>query len=262
MPIASLNNKELYYKEYGKGEPLLLIAGLGSDSSSWLTIIIPLSKKYRVITFDNCGVGQSSSDNTGITIQEMTDDTVNIIRYLSLTKVNILGHSMGGMIAMDLSIRYPKMVGKLMLAATSPLVNSRNCQLFTDMVSYLKEGMEKELWFRNLFYWIFSPGFFEDKDLVDQSVNMAINYRYPQSDDSFANQVDAIINFNLEEKIPHIIHNTLVIFGDRDLLFPESEVKPIFNKLVNKKFVRISDSAHSIHIDNPEMFVDVITDFI
>jgi len=93
----------------------------------------------------------------------MTDDCVELMEYLNLPSASILGHSMGGMIAMDLAIRYPDKVDKLILEATSPCISMRNKELFNDWVTYLKSGMEKELWFRNMYYWIFSPAFLRMK---------------------------------------------------------------------------------------------------
>jgi len=262
MAFVQIDKKKLYYKEYGRGMPLLLIAGLGSDSASWLPVIINLSKHFRVITIDNCGVGQSIQDNSNITIDDMAVDTAALIQSLSLKKANILGHSMGGMIAMKLAVDFPNLVDNIILVATSPVVNKRNISLFNDMVRFLDSGMDKRLWFRNLFYWIFSPKFFDDEDFVDQSINMAMNYRFPQTDSSFANQVDAIVKFDFSAQVKEIEQPTLVMFGDCDLLFPKSETEPILNSIPGVRKITIPNAAHSIHMDNPEEFVNVVVKFI
>lgn len=262
MSKLKLADSEIYYKEYGKGAPLLLIAGLGSDSTSWLPVIIGLSKHYRVIVFDHRGVGQSTEDNSGITIENMVSDTVSLIKGLSLSKTNVLGHSMGGMIAMKLAIDYPELVDKLILCATSTKVNNRNKNLFTDMVANLISGMDKRMWFRNLFYWILSPDFFEDSLLLDQVVNMAINYRYPQSDKSFENQVNAIIDFNCTDEIDGIQCSTLIMFGGEDILFPKLETEKILSRIPENTSVTLLNTAHSIHVDNPQGFINEVVGFI
>lgn len=262
MPKLKIDNSEIYYREYGSGIPLLLIAGLGSDSTSWLPVIINLSKHYRVITFDNRGVGQSTDNNADITIDKMVDDTVSLIEGLLLRNVNVLGHSMGGMIAMKLAIDHPELVNNLILAATCTKINARNTNLFTDMVSYLRSGMDKRLWLRNLYYWIFSPAFFNDNQLLDQVVNMAINYRFPQSDDSFENQVNAILSFDCSNEIDRIKSKTLLMFGNEDLLFPQSEVENVMSKIPRSSVVTISNAAHSICMDNPQEFIERVVNFL
>ena len=169
MALMKSNINSIYFEEHGKGHPLLLIAGLASDSQSWLPIVPGLAKHFRLIVFDNRGVGRSSQDNSDISIEEMADDCARLLKHLKLPSAYVLGHSMGGMIAMDLAIRYPDMVDKLILEATAPKLNRRNTELFDDWVSFLKLGMDKHLWFRNIFYWIFSAGFFEDKDVFAQA---------------------------------------------------------------------------------------------
>ncbi len=252
----------LYYKEYGSGEPLLLIAGLASDSQSWLTVITKLSKYYKVIVFDNVGVGRSSQDNTGATITTMADDCAKLLEYLNIKSANICGHSMGGMIAMDLAIRYPEKVNKLILVATSPKLSARNISLFNDWSLYLQLGMKKELWFRNLFYWIFTPDFFNDSAIVNQTIKMSINYRYPQSNASFNNQVIAISSFNCENKLSLIKAKTLAIFGEFDLLFEYKNKSLITDNIPDCEYVIIPNAAHSIHVDNPDFFIKTLLNFL
>jgi pimeloyl-ACP methyl ester carboxylesterase len=256
------NESSNYYQEFGNGEPLILIAGLASDSQSWLPVVVGLSKHFRVIIFDNRGVGRSSNDNTNITIQKMTDDCADLIRHLNLSSANILGHSMGGIIAMDLAIRYPNLVKKLILEATSPKLNMRNINVFNDWVSYLNMGMDKKLWFKNIFYWIFLPAFFDDAVMLNQSIDMSVNYPYPQSDISFKNQIDAISKINLLPNLKKIDADTLVMYGEFDLLFPSNENSLLFNDITHLQTVTISNAAHSIHVDNPVCFTNSVISFI
>ncbi len=262
MALININNNDIYYEEYGKGDPLVLIAGLGSDSVSWLPVIIGLSKRYKVIIFDNRGVGRSTNDNAKITISDMSDDCIGLIKHLGYTRVNLLGHSMGGMIAMDLSIRYPEFVNKLVLEATTPVMNNRNIQMLKDWVVFLKNGMDKKLWIRNMFYWIFTPSFFNDEVMLDQAVNMAVRYRYAQSNNSFENQVQALSEFNCTNSLPLISAEAMIMYGESDLLFPRKETKELFNAIPNQEFTLIKDAAHSIHMDCPEEFIDVVSKYL
>ncbi|MDP8313931.1 MAG: alpha/beta hydrolase [Candidatus Celaenobacter antarcticus] len=107
MPSTIVNGIDLYYEIHGKGEPLMLIAGLASDSQSWQPIMEDLSRNYRVITPDNRGVGRTKPSDINISIQKITDDCISLVRHLGLSSVNMLGHSMGGFVALDCAIRYP-----------------------------------------------------------------------------------------------------------------------------------------------------------
>lgn len=262
MAFVKFDNKSIYYEQHGKGIPLVMIAGLGSDSVSWLPVIMGLAKHFRVITFDNRGIGRSSEDNSNISIDDMADDCANLIIKLALPSVVLLGHSMGGMIAMDLARRYPKLVDRLILEATTPKMNNRNVEMLKDWVSFLKSGMDKKLWFRNMFYWIFSPSFFNDKVMLDQYVDMAVRYRYAQSDDSFENQVKALSKFDYQNELSEIKARTLVIYGEQDLLFPARETERMFDAIPDMNSTTIKNAAHSIHNDEPEEFIKTVVDFL
>ena len=262
MATAKIGNAEIYYEIYGEGRPLLLVAGLASDSQSWLSIIPELSKKYRLIVFDNRGVGRSKPMDETVSISQMADDVMGLVRYLNLQKVSLAGHSMGGMVALELAIRHPEIVTNLILVSTSSVNSARNAQLFDDFVSYLKEGMSKELWFKNLFYWIFSKKFFENEESVKTAIQLSINYPFPQSEIAFANQVEAIRNFNLSDSLSSVKSKTLVIGGEEDILFSPDEVYNSLKSIKGSKFSFIEGAAHSVFVEKPVEFVMVVNDFM
>ena len=81
MPSTIVNGIDLYYEIHGKGAPLMLIAGLASDSQSWQPIMKDLSRNYRVITLDNRGVGRTKPSDINISIQKITDDCISLVRH-------------------------------------------------------------------------------------------------------------------------------------------------------------------------------------
>ena len=121
--------------------------------------------------------------------------------------------------------------------------------------------MEKQLWFKNIFYWIFSPEFFKNKEILTQALNMAVDYPYPQSDISFENQVKAISTFNCISEINKIQAPTLIIYGEDDMLFPKSKIAELFKTVVLAQSIIIPRASHSIHIDNPGDFSDSVISF-
>lgn len=262
MPSLKIENIELYYQIVGKGNPLLLIAGLGSDSQSWIPILPELSKHFNVITPDNRGVGRTKSNNTDISIQQIADDCIALVKYLEFTSINLLGHSMGGFVALDIAIRYPEFVSKLILASTSSVNSERNNALFNDWVSFLESGMNLKLWFRNIFYWLFTNDFFKNKKLLNEAIQYAIEYPYIQNKNDFKNQVNAISKFNCQNKISEINSKTMVINGKEDILFSPEESKKFLQMIKEAKFSIIENAAHSIFIENPKGFTDCILKFL
>jgi len=262
MSIVKIYNIDLYYEVHGKGEPLLLIAGLASDSGSWLPVVDELSKYYSVITFDNRGVGRTEPQEVETSIPLIADDCISLIKHLGLSSCHILGHSMGGFIALDLAIRYSEYVSKLILVGTSAVNSKRNNYLFLDWISYLDRGMSTELWFRNIFYWIFSKHFFSDVDSFNNAVKLAVEYPYKQTKVAFINQVNAIKNFNCVKDLHKIISKTLVICGKEDLLFSPKESSEVLKLIPKVEFSYIEQAAHYVHMEKPEEFIKIVLNFL
>ena len=95
------------------------MSGLGSTRLGWWKQIKPFAKKFRVINMDNRDAGDSALGTGPYTIADMADDVAGVIRNLHLGRTHIVGILMGGMIAQELAIRYPELVDKLVLVATT-----------------------------------------------------------------------------------------------------------------------------------------------
>ncbi len=262
MPKAILNGIDLYYEIQGKGKPLILISGLASDSQSWQAVIKNLSRHYLVITPDNRGVGRTMPQNIEISIRQIVHDSVALIKHLGLSYVNLVGHSMGGFVALDLAIRYPDCVNKLILAGTSVSNSKRNNALFSDWASCLESRMDLGMWFRTIFYWIFSRRFFENDAAVNDAVRFAIEYPYPQSAAAFRNQVKAMTSYDGTEDLSRVRAKTMVISGKEDLLFPTGESSDLARAIPRAYLSVISNAAHSIHMERPQAFTNCVLDFL
>ena len=110
------NGVELFYEESGAGEPLLLIAGFACDHTNWCKLVPLLASTSRLITFDNRGVGQSSSPETSYSIRQMAQDTIGLLDAIGLDSVHVAGHSMGGAIAQLAALEHLVVEGTVTLS--------------------------------------------------------------------------------------------------------------------------------------------------
>ena len=123
MPLATTTDgARLFYEEVGAGEPLLLIAGNGSDHRGWSMVVPDFASTYRVITYDHRGTGDSdqSVDPLCYTPAGFADDAIAVLNSADVAKAHVYGVSMGGAVAQWVAINHCNRVGALVLAATSP----------------------------------------------------------------------------------------------------------------------------------------------
>ncbi len=111
------------YRELGEqngGTPVVLLAHLAAVLDNWDPRVVDgLAEKHHVIAFDNRGVG-ASTGNPARTIEQMADDAIAFIKVKGLTQVDLLGFSMGGMIAQEIALKEPALVRRMILAGTGP----------------------------------------------------------------------------------------------------------------------------------------------
>ena len=108
------------WEERGSGAPLLLIQGLGYARWSWEPIVPALAERYRVLFFDNRGIGDSEKPEGPYTARIMADDAVQVLDEAGVDRAHVLGASLGGMIAQELAVLAPERVDKLVLCCTHP----------------------------------------------------------------------------------------------------------------------------------------------
>ncbi len=262
MADIKLGNMKMYYEVCGKGEPLLLIAGLASDSSSWGGVIKDLSSNFTTVIFDNRGCGRSSTPEEPYTIEDMAGDCIKLLDGLKIERCHVLGHSMGGYIAQVLALQYPERVDRLVLESTSFVSSKRNNELYKGFLNELERGSSSEAVVRGWIPWLFSPKTISDTSFIESFVKAASEYPYPQTAKGFAGQINAIASFDGKNAAASIKPNTLVLEGGQDALITPQEVQALAKLIPASKYAALDGAGHALHIERPKEFVREVTGFI
>jgi pimeloyl-ACP methyl ester carboxylesterase len=107
------------WDSHGAGTPLLLIQGLGYGRWGWDPVVPSLAERYRVLTFDNRGIGESDKPPGPYTARAMADDALQVLDEAGVERAHVLGASLGGMIAQEVAVMAPGRVEKLVLCCTT-----------------------------------------------------------------------------------------------------------------------------------------------
>lgn len=119
MPTIDVDGLAMYHEWQGEGPPLVLILGLGGDVSEFGDVIAGLAERHRVLAFDNRGAGRTDKPDAPYTMAMLADDTAGLLRALDVPRAHVVGFSLGGRIAMELAVRHPEIVDRLVLASTT-----------------------------------------------------------------------------------------------------------------------------------------------
>ena len=261
MTTIAANGIQLYFERQGEGPPLLLIAGVASDSASWGPVIEPLAERFDVISIDNRCTGRTEPSPCEVGLDLMVADCLAVLDALDLPAAQVIGHSLGGIVGLHLASRHPDRVTSLVAAATAPTIAPMHLSLFGDLARiYETEGVPVTLWFRLLFPWLFARRFFANLAAIEAAAEMARDYPYRQSAAAFRGQVAALADFMEPPDLAAISCPVLALHADRDLLVQPKDLAG-FEPIPNLTTATVADAGHSIHWDQPDAFMEQITRF-
>ena len=252
---------DIAYKIFGNGTPILLINGLSAPLDFWDPIFLEtISHNHTIITFDNRGIGNTTVGEKIYSIKQFADDAAALLDALKINKVDVLGWSMGGMIAQEMALKHPDKIEKLIIYASTcggkgfifpdPFV----MKAFT---SHYNTQMERWEQFLPLLFpekWrMQNPNYFENLPTSTEII----------SDISISRQIDAIINWQGTcDELHKVSQETLVIVGTDDILTVPANSKLISDKIPGASLVEIQGGGHASIMQYPEEFSQIVLAFL
>src|SRR6478752_9737116 len=118
MPIFRFEDCDLSYTVRGNGPPVLLIQGVGVQGDAWMPQTDDLAADFTCVTFDNRGMGRSQPAAVAITVEQMARDALAILDAAGIASAHVVGHSLGGVVALQLALSAPARVRSLALLCT------------------------------------------------------------------------------------------------------------------------------------------------
>jgi len=264
MAYAIVNGIRLHYDVAGEGPPVLLISGLGSPAIGWALQVKALTAHFRVVTFDNRGVGESDLPADPVyTTAQLADDAATLLRQLEIDRAHVLGASMGGTIAQELALRHPRLVRSLVLACTWTDGDARFLRT-VEAWAALAHRVPVEERFRHVLYpWIYSPKFFETKQNVEAAFQRALAYPHQSKPEAIDRQARGILAWNgtRTSRLAAIKVPALVLAGKDDILTPPAFAKAVAKGIKKSRLV-ILPGGHGFFLEEAELFNRAVVRFL
>ena len=251
----------LHYRDTGKGEPVIILHGLFGSSRNWQGIAKKLAEEFRVIAVDLRNHGQSAFA-ASMQYAEMAEDLYHLISELSLESPNLIGHSMGGKVAMMAALKYQNRIKKLVILDIAPVqYGHRYGKIFAALNNLPLDRITS----RN-----------EAETILDQTINDQALTRFllqnlTRSGPGFQWRINIrAIEENIEyintfpEDIDNLQWNKPALFlGGKNSMF----IQPRFHKSILELFPAaeielIENAGHMLHIEQAAIVVDKIRDFL
>lgn len=252
MPNVTVGELEIAYEEQGEGPALLFVMGFTGSRHHWLGFHRRFADRFRVIAFDNRGVGETTVTRAPYTIAQMAGDALGLLDALGVARAHVVGVSMGGMIAEELALAAPDRVDRLVLGCTH-FGGARQIAPAADVTETFsrigQQGAERTV--RDMLGLNFTPEFSAaNGELVERLVAHGLATR--MSPFGFFGQAAAIAAHDVEARISAIARPTLVLAGDRDRLIPSENSRLLAERIPGAKLHLLPGIAHMFWVEAPD----------
>ena len=241
---------DIAYEEHGSGRPLLFIAGLTATRYHWLGFDRRFADAHRVITFDNRGVGETTVTRAPYSTVQMAEDALGLLDALGIDQADIVGTSMGGMIAQELALLAPDRVRRLVLVCTHPGgAEHVPPPPEVNAIFAARRGAERTI--RELMTVNLSAAFRERRpDVVEAMVAHGLAHRMEPF--GFVGQVGAIASHDVLARLPNVTAPTLVVHGDADDLVPLHNGRLIASRIPGARLAVLPGAGHMLWAEMPD----------
>ncbi|WP_215398791.1 alpha/beta fold hydrolase [Rheinheimera oceanensis] len=257
MPVLQYQNRSVHYLQQGQGEAVLLLHGLGSCAEHWSAQMAELSQHYNVIAADFRGHGHSSPSRQPFTMQQLAADMLALLQHLNIARCQVIGFSLGGMVAFELALLAPQCIQSLVIINSGPQLAVQGWRL--TLLLWFRLAVIRFLGMRRLGQIIGAKLFpqAEQQHLVAQFARqMALTDKR-----SYRHTLGAISRFSVQSQLDRLVLPVLVIAADQDYS-PVASKAAFVSLLPDAELIVIPNSRHATPLDQPDALNTQLLSFL
>lgn len=251
----------IYHETAGRGDPVVLIAGLGADAHFWHNQVPVLSRVFRVITLDNRDASRSPTADGPYTIRAMADDVAGLLDQLEVGAAHVVGASLGGFIAQEFALAYPGRTRRLVLCCTSfggpravpipaetrAVLTGRTGDPERDLRAFLPVQLATD---------------YLRTHAAEIDAYVAWRVAHAQSLEAYQRQLAAAVGHNTEERLDRLTMPVLVLHGAHDRVVPVDNAALLAERIPHARVRIIPDAGHLFLWERAGESNRLITEFL
>ena len=267
-----INGHDLAYRLEGQGQNILLIHGIAGSSRTWADPLKRLAARYRVLAPDLLGHGDSEKPTGDYSLGAHAAFLRDLLGSLDIRRTTVVGHSLGGGIAMQLAYQHPEVCERIVLVSSGGLGREINAALRllalpgAEFVlpliapSFVRERGDA------LFAWMRARGIRSPR--MNEGWQAYSSLADPGSRRAFVSELRSVVDYrgqvvSASDRL-HLAaaYPTLIVWGDRDPMIPVSHAGAAHAAIPGSRLEIFEGAGHFPHAEYPEQFAELLTDFI
>ncbi len=262
MAWVDLDDRRIYFDDTGGDQPaLVLLQGFMASRGIWKWQVEAFSPHFRVITMDNRDAGESAPETESYSMADLAGDVSSLLTSLGIERASILGHSMGGYVALQFASLYPDRLDKLILVGTSALAGGalgRPAPSY-DRDRFIENPIERT---RKRYTRLTAPGYFEaHPEKLEATAQTAAGNGL--TFESMVRQSDsAFMTHDTRDTLPTIAAPVFIVHGDVDPTIPISAGRKIAEAIPGARLVVFEGVGHLPHLERTDEFNRLVLVFL
>ncbi|MBP8252959.1 MAG: alpha/beta hydrolase [Herpetosiphon sp.] len=259
MSVIVVDDQVVHYETFGRGRPVLFLHGWLGSWRYWMPTMEFISQDFRTYSFDFWGFGDSDKTSTGktISITNFSDQVIRFLDAMGIEKVPLVGHSMGGMVALKTAIRYPNRISRV-AAVGAPIVGTSLSGLLklTDN-QYVSRAMARvPVVTKFLFRWFLG-------NVNDNQYGEILDDSVKPTEESLRRAVGSMMRTDLRPELEQLTVPTLIIHGARDDIVNPNQADIFLQRdMKNTQVYVMAESRHFPFLDEGPQFNKVLHTFL
>jgi pimeloyl-ACP methyl ester carboxylesterase len=255
---------QIAYEIQGSGAPAIFVQGVGMHGSAWAPQVDALANRYECLSFDNRGLGRSQPLGTRLTIEQMAQDTLALMDAQGWASAHLVGHSMGGLIALQVALSARGRIRSLSLLCSFP--RGRDALRITPgmVATWLRTAIgTRRQRRRALLELVMPPSALAGRDQAILASELALLFGHDLADQPSVSmkQLSAMLRYDATSRLHHLAGlPTLVVSAEHDRIAPPRVGREMAAAIPGARFVEIPDASHAAAIQHAARINALLTE--
>ncbi|MBY8987294.1 MAG: alpha/beta hydrolase [Candidatus Lokiarchaeota archaeon] len=272
--FAEVNGIKISYEIFGDGYPVVLVHGFGDTKEGWRAQTPELSKKFKVIRFDNRGAGSSDKPRDRYELDDFVEDIKGLLDHLNIDNAHIIGWSLGGMLVQNFVLKYPERANKVVLINTNAGTPDESGPEVYKNMRIEKEKLKEEdpvkaFWStaRTGYHIKFRKqmeaepskkwyGLWSVEELIEESS------KHIATEQEIELQGNVLKIHNTKDRLKNITNPVLLLAASHDRITPNSSMAEMHELLPNSTFYIVDKAGHGSPLEKAPEVNQQILDFL